>query len=56
MLLQQRLGPVVLLDDQAQDAELLGVGQREGDNVNVVLRQQSAQLAQAAGLVFEEYG
>ena len=54
--LQDGLGLLPLLDDQAQDAELLGVGQREGLDVDAGVGQQPARGAQGAGFVLKKNG
>ena len=51
----QDLGGLVgVVDDQAQDAEVGGVGQGEGAHVHAVVGQDLGDLAQLAGLVLDE--
>ena len=52
----RRLGLLPVAHDEAQDAELLGVGDGEGQDVELGLGQQLDRAAQGAGLVFQEQG
>ena len=53
-LLQHHPRTVVLLNQQPENAVFPGVGQRQSADVDPVLLQHLADLAQAAGLIFHE--
>ena len=52
---EQPFGLLVVVDDQPQDAEIGGVGQRERPDVDAAFLKDAGHLRQAAGLVFQEY-
>ncbi|ANT65103.1 hypothetical protein Ptc2401_01333 [Prosthecochloris sp. CIB 2401] len=53
---EHAFGCVVVAGDHAQDAEVGGVGDAEGADVDVVLGEDAGDVGQPAGLVFEEHG
>jgi len=48
-------GLLPIAQDQAQDAELMGIGQRKGQNVNARLEEQAAGSGEAAGFILQEH-
>ena len=55
-LLEQILGPAPVRDDHAQDAETLGVGQRQRADIDAFAGQQAAGRDHVARLVFGKNG
>ncbi len=56
LLLQHRLGLFHIIDNQAQDAEIGGVGQGKRPDVDAGLAENTGDFSQSAGLVFDEDG
>lgn len=54
LFLQNLLGLLPVIDNEAKDPELLGIGQGQGQNINASLGQQSAGFPNLAGLIFKE--
>ena len=55
LVLQDLPGLIVLVHDEPQDAEIRGVGQGEGPDVDPGFAQNPGDFRQAAGLVLQKY-